>query len=116
MRCVHRHHRPDPKDPLRCLDCQDFLASRRRTETSGPDLAEELEELGFSALGGHPGVRRRSTQMDHDPYTHGHDARLAGQPETANPYDPEESPDEYSSWYDGWSREDTSDQEDNDGE
>lgn len=39
--------------------------------------------------------------MSADPYAEGADAWLAGEPETANPYDPES--DEYLSWSDGWS-------------
>lgn len=35
-----------------------------------------------------------------DAYTEGAEARLAGQPETANPYPPES--DEHLSWNDGW--------------
>lgn len=40
--------------------------------------------------------------MMDDPYAAGADAVLAGLPETANPYDPEEDEDAHMSWNDGW--------------
>lgn len=46
------------------------------------------------------------TKADADPYADGHDARLAGQPETANPYDPLEDFEAHFAWNDGWSQED----------
>lgn len=39
---------------------------------------------------------------ENDPFTEGSEARLAGQPETANPYDPDEDFDAHCSWNDGW--------------
>jgi len=39
---------------------------------------------------------------DADPFAEGADARLAGKPETANPYDPELACDSCASWDDGW--------------
>ena len=38
--------------------------------------------------------------MDGDPFTEGAEARLAGDPESANPYDIED--DAHLSWNDGW--------------
>lgn len=37
-----------------------------------------------------------------DPFAEGADAALAGQPETANPYDPDEDFDAHCAWNDGW--------------
>lgn len=39
---------------------------------------------------------------DSDPHAEGHDAYLAGLPETANPYDPETDEEAHLSWNDGW--------------
>lgn len=39
--------------------------------------------------------------MMDDPYAEGVDAALAGMPETANPYDPEDE-EAHMSWNDGW--------------
>lgn len=44
--------------------------------------------------------------MERDPHAEGLEARLSGQPETANPYDPEEEFDAHCSWNDGWASED----------
>jgi hypothetical protein len=48
-------------------------------------------------------------KIDADPYAEGHDARLAGRPETANPYDPINDSEAHLSWNDGWSQEDVED-------
>jgi hypothetical protein len=37
-----------------------------------------------------------------DPFAEGADAALAGEPESANPYDPDEDCDAHLSWNDGW--------------
>lgn len=42
------------------------------------------------------------TARDFDPYAEGADAGLAGQPDSANPYDPETQEDAHLSWNDGW--------------
>ena len=42
------------------------------------------------------------TPSDDDPYAEGADAGLAGQPDSANPYDPETQEDAHLSWNDGW--------------
>lgn len=39
---------------------------------------------------------------DRDPYAEGADAALAGQSETANPYDPIADEEAHCSWNDGW--------------
>ncbi len=44
--------------------------------------------------------------MDTDPHAEGLEARLAGQPETANPYDPEDDSEAHCAWNDGWASED----------
>lgn len=42
------------------------------------------------------------TIHDRDPYEEGVEARLAGHPETANPYDPETESNAHTHWNDGW--------------
>ena len=42
------------------------------------------------------------SQRDFDPYAEGADAGLAGQLDSANPYDPETQEDAHLSWNDGW--------------
>lgn len=39
---------------------------------------------------------------EQDPHAEGADARLDGEPETANPYDPELHAEAFCSWNDGW--------------
>ena len=40
--------------------------------------------------------------MKPDYYAEGADAALAGEPETANPYDPEDATEAHLLWNDGW--------------
>ncbi|MDG3444628.1 hypothetical protein [Nitrospirillum amazonense] len=47
---------------------------------------------------------------NHDPFAEGADACIAGQPETANPYDL--GTDDYLTWNDGWQSQ--ADQDDDD--
>ena len=49
---------------------------------------------------------------DNDPFAEGADARLSGLPETGNPYDPDEQPEAFASWNDGWASIDDEDGDD----
>ncbi len=48
----------------------------------------------------------KEATLDRDPRAEGLDARLAGKPETANPYDPELDAEAHLDWNDGWASED----------
>ena len=55
-------------------------------------------------------TKEEEMEAERDPYAEGKEARLGGQSETANPYDPDEDEAAFMFWNDGWASIDQEDE------